>query len=111
MSVRPPSQATLTRYGLTSETWLAIVERQGNCCPICDRDLAELRTCIDHEHVKGWKELPAEDRLDYVRGVVCAHCNHRRLGRWVDLKIARAVVRYLLAFQDRREQRESRRLE
>lgn len=56
---------SLKRYGLTEEALAAILERQGQQCPICERFLAfPTVRAIDHCHVTG-----------SVRGVLCRRCN------------------------------------
>ncbi len=58
-------QQRITKYGLTPDTYSAILEHQGHQCPICQRFLAEQTVpSIDHCHV-----------TDSVRGVLCRKCN------------------------------------
>lgn len=77
--MKTPSRPTLRKYGLSVDEWQAIVDRQGGRCPICHRDDAPM--VIDHEHVRGWKKMPPEERKLYVRGVICSWCNRWIVGR------------------------------
>lgn len=55
----------LKKYGLTEQALAAILERQEQQCPICERMLAYPTVrAIDHCHVTG-----------SVRGVLCRRCN------------------------------------
>ena len=49
------------RYGIGSAEVDALIERQGNVCPICGREGPEQ---VDHDHATG-----------KVRGVLCFNCN------------------------------------
>jgi len=90
-----PSAATLAKYGLTADEWLAIFERQGGVCAVCRKLPSTGRLNVDHEHVKGWKKLPADERKKYVRGLLCYVCNHRVLTRGVTVERLRGAVEYL----------------
>lgn len=96
------SAATLRRYGMTQNEWLGILTAQGNVCPICGRFPQSGRFVVDHEHVRGWKKMKAEDRRRYVRGIVCFLCNGKCLSKWTTRARAEAVVRYLKKYERRR---------
>lgn len=98
---KPPSAATLRKYGLTAEEWLAILEAQGGVCAICERVPKSGRWVTDHRHRPGWRKLPAIVRRRYVRGVICAFCNSHVVGRFVTLAKARNAVKYLESFEAR----------
>lgn len=68
---RVPTRATLRKYGLTVEDWQEILDRQGGACDVCQKVPASGTLHIDHQHVRGWKTMPAEVRRTYVRGLVC----------------------------------------
>lgn len=102
MDVLVPSPATLKRYGLTADEWLAILRAQGGVCAICKRVPASGRLHTEHEHVKGWKHLPPDQRKLYVRGICCFVCNTQYLGRGLTIDKARAVLAYLEAYGARR---------
>lgn len=97
-----PSSSTLKKYGLSTEEWRAMAASQKNCCFVCEREPTKGRLCIDHEHVKGWKRMPPEQRKLYVRGLLCWVCNHYYLGRGITAERARKVVSYLDAYATRR---------
>ena len=99
---RVPKRATLRRYGLTEAEWLVILARQGWTCAVCKRVPANGRLCTDHEHVKGWKKLPASERKKYVRGMLCFFCNHYYVGRAITIAKARAVLEYLQRYEVRK---------
>jgi hypothetical protein len=101
--IKVPSAATLRKYGLTDVTWLAILASQGNVCPICNKVPTTGRFVTDHYHVKGFKDLPFEEKAQWVRGVTCWWCNSVFLGRGVTIEKAQAVVDYLKAFKARME--------
>ena len=78
--LRPPSVATLKKYGLTAEMWYTFLDLQDGKCPICQREFSEqLRPVIDHFHARGFRKMKAEKRVKHVRGLTCAYCNLRRL--------------------------------
>lgn len=96
----PPTPATLKRYGLSAEEWQGILKAQGGVCGICglvprNKTTGAIRFVVDHEHVRGWKKLPPEERKMWVRGLVCFWCNFTYLGRGITLAKARNVVKYL----------------
>jgi len=99
-NAKPPTKQTLAKYGLTEGDWLAHYALQGFRCGVCgaDRD----RLVIDHEHVRGWKAMPDEERKLYVRGLTCWYCNHAYLGRGITVEKAEGVVNYLRRYEDRR---------
>ena len=97
----PPQPATLKRYGLTAPEWLALLAAQGWECPVCQKRRG-VKWNTDHDHVPGWKHLPAEERKRYVRGVLCAYCNHRRVNSRMSATEARRIADYLAAYESRR---------
>ena len=99
--IRAPTTATLKKYGLTADAWLALLAAQGWVCPICDRDAARVRLNTDHEHVPGWRLLPPEERVRYVRGVLCVHCNYRLVPSRMGSAQAEALLAYVRAYEAR----------
>lgn len=70
-------------YGLTPETYQALLDSQGNACAICERGFGSTPH-IDHCHETG-----------KVRGVLCVDCN-TSLGKLGDtVESIRKVLRYL----------------
>lgn len=106
MIVKPPSQATLKKYGLTEEKWRAILEAQGNVCSICKKFPKSGIWVTDHHHAAGWKKMPPWQRSRYIRGVICRFCNSHCVGRFMTLFKARNVVAYLEQYQELREETE-----
>ncbi len=101
-TIQVPTKATLAKYGLTVEEWHAILERQGGVCPIMGTVPSTGRFVIDHEHVKGWKAMPPDERKKYVRGLVSWYANHAYLGRGINIDRAERVAEYLRAYAARR---------
>lgn len=102
--IQPPKPKTLARYGLHLADWALLLASQGGACAVCKRVPENRRLVIDHVHAPKWRKKPPEERRRYVRGLVCAHDNHRLLGRFVTLSKARAVVEYLERYEQRKEQ-------
>ncbi len=98
----PPGPATLRRYGLTREEWLALMKAQGWKCPVCQKRTG-VRWTTDHEHVPGWKLKPPHERKRYVRGILCAFDNHRRVPSRQTSVEARRVADYLATYEARRD--------
>lgn len=103
LGVTVPTLATLKRYGMTLAHWKELVRAQGGVCAVCGfLPRVTKRLVVDHEHVRGWKRLPPEERKRHVRGLVCSMpCNRRLLRREMTLLTAWKVVRYLKAHRDR----------
>jgi hypothetical protein len=95
-----PTQATLNKYGMSAALFRVMFLRQGGLCAICGK--SSKRMCVDHEHVKGWKNFPPEKRVTYVRGLVCWFCNHYYLGRGITIERAQRVLEYLKDYQERK---------
>jgi len=102
MALTPPSARTLARYGLTAGEWLAFVLDQGGRCPVCERSLEGLIANIDHEHIPRWKYMPAEERVRYVRGILCSRCNWRLVHSRMPATQAQRIADYLKKYEERR---------
>lgn len=70
-----PGKATLKKYGLTEEQYLAMGRALKWRCAICKRKPKKLRLNIDHQHSKEHKEK-------WVRGLLCFRCNKFLVGRY-----------------------------
>ena len=109
LGVSVPTPATLKRYGGTVELWSDLVHAQDGKCGVCgkqptpNKTTGHVRLVIDHEHVRGWKAMPPEERWTYVRGLVCWFCNHYYLGRGLTLEKALGVVSYLRRYLARKD--------
>ena len=99
--IKPPLQRTLDKYGLLQEEWLELLAAQGWVCAICKRDKLQFNT--DHEHVAGWVKMPDEERKRYVRGVLCWHCNHKRVHSRLSSEEAYTIYLYIKAYEERRD--------
>lgn len=104
LGIKPPGVATLRRYGVTAAEWLGLLAAQGWRCPICHKR-AGVRWNTDHDHIHGWKTRPPEERRRYVRGVLCAYCNHRRVNSRMGAAEAARIAAYLAAYEARRDSR------
>lgn len=105
--VKPPSKATLRKYGLNSEEWIAILNSQGGVCYICEKVPPNEKLCTDHEHVKNWKKLPPEKRKLYVRGLLCAYCNLRLMRKGWTLKKLNRAVNYIEQYEKRLQEKQN----
>lgn len=102
LGIRPPTKRTLDRYGISSEDWLRIMERQGWKCPICEQRKPLWN--IDHEHVPGWAKRPPHERRRYVRGILCSRCNWWVVGGNLRRSAeAFRIAKYLLDYEQRRD--------
>ena len=75
--------ASLKKYGLTRETWDAMIIAQNGLCGICANPMVKHREpCIDHCHDTG-----------KVRGLLCVSCN-LGLGKFEDSTeiLSRAIL-------------------
>lgn len=97
-----PSPATLKKYGLTLDDYACLVSVQGWVCAICGKPPKGGRFRVDHHHAAGWKKMPPSRRKTFVRGLTCWWCNKTHLGRGITVEKARAVVRYLEAYEERK---------
>jgi len=102
LGVRLPHRTTLRRYGLTEYAWLKRLDEQGWVCPLCLRLPLGGKFVVDHEHVRGWKDMPDEERATYVRGLLCWQDNKFLLPRSFTIEVADRVVQYLRDYLARR---------
>jgi hypothetical protein len=110
--VQVPTRPTLARYGFGSgeaaladdpvEDWKALLDSQGGVCGVCGTVPKTGRMNIDHEHVRGWKDMPGEDRRKYVRGIVCWFDNLYTLRRGMTPERALGAAAYLRRYIDRK---------
>lgn len=90
-----PTDETLEKYGLSRLDFRMLLEVQNGVCPVCQKVPTTGRWYIDHEHVKGWKKLPAEKRKLYVRGILCYFCNRFYLAKAMTTAKAENIIKYL----------------
>ena len=99
-----PTDETLEKYGLSRLDFKMLLESQNGVCPVCEKVPTTGRWYIDHEHVKGWKKLPAEKRKLYVRGVLCYFCNRFYLAKAMTAVKANNIIKYLGDYAIRKNQ-------
>jgi hypothetical protein len=75
-------------YGISSEQYDELLERQDHKCPVCERHKDEFptRLAVDHDH-----------KTREIRGLLCNYCNHRMVGRHRDPAVLRRIADYLEA--------------
>jgi hypothetical protein len=100
--ISPPSKATLRKYGLSAGEWLKLAAANDYACPICLRAPPDVTLCVDHEHVKGFRKMPAEEKVKYVRTLACIWCNKVFLPRGITADRAERVAKVLRAYEARR---------
>lgn len=73
-------------YGITLEQYLVLLDRQGNCCALCQKTPAQegQSLAVDHDHKTG-----------EIRGALCRYCNHRVIGRHRDAGLLRQMADYV----------------
>jgi len=105
--IAEPTASTLKKYGGDLVSWRVLLEEQGFVCGVCGkvpspskRD-GKRRLVIDHEHVRGWKNMVPEQRWRHVRGLTCWWCNSAYLARGITVEKAEGVVRYLRRYAER----------
>ncbi len=103
MTVVFPNFRTLSKYGLEHMSWLRLALKQGDTCAVCHKLPKSGRLVIDHEHVKGWKKMPPEQRRKYVRGLLCWTCNRYFLARGATVQKMLDAAEYLRQYQERRD--------
>ncbi len=90
-----------SKYGITKETFLQMVEEQGNLCAICKQPetetssphIDEMELSVDHCHKTG-----------QVRGLLCRQCNIA-LGKFKeDIEVLKSAIAYLQRGAQRREE-------
>ena len=95
-----PSKATLNKYGITEEEWQVLFDKYDGTCHICRKPSKRLN--VEHEHVKGWKQMPAPERKRYIRGLACFICNFRVLTRGVTVEKLKNAVAYLEKYEEKK---------
>jgi len=97
-----PTKATLKKYGLSKEEWIALYNKYDGACHVCLTKYPSDRLNVEHEHVEGWKQMPPEEKKKYVRGLACYVCNHRILTRGVTIEKLENAIRYLKDYEKRK---------
>lgn len=92
-----PTDVTLKKYGLSKEEWLVLYNKHDGLCHVCLKPSKRLN--IEHEHVKGWKNMPPQEKKKYVRGLACFVCNYKLLQKGIDIARLKNAVRYLEEYE------------
>lgn len=73
-------------YGITSEQYEELLDKQKRCCAICERHESNFnkKMHVEHNHQTG-----------EVQGIVCDYCNTRLLGKIRDPVLFRRAAEYL----------------
>jgi len=100
--VRQPTDPTLKKHGLTPELWREMLDRQGGVCGACHRAPPSQKLNVDHEHVRGYYDMPPERRRQYHRGLICYMCNKFRLARGATVENLEGAAVYLRAYESRK---------
>lgn len=76
----------MKKYGITLEQYEELLEKQDHKCAICDKhkDEFKINLAVDHNHITG-----------EIRGLLCAYCNHRVIGRHRDGNLLRKMADYV----------------
>lgn len=98
--LKPPSKKTLKRYGLSQKAWYTRLDLQEGCCPVCGLPFTEeRRPVIDHEHLRGYKNMSADKKAKAVRGLLHSWCNHRLVAKGMTAERAYNIYVYLSDYQ------------
>ncbi len=76
--MKPPTKVTLKKYGLTLSAWWALFDSQERACGLCGNDTRQMN--IDHIHTVRWKKMKPDQRVQWVRSILCNMCNRFLLG-------------------------------
>lgn len=71
-------------YNISLTEYLTILAFQDFKCCICQKELTGISNAVDHNHKTG-----------VVRGILCAYCNHRVLGRLTEWELVQRMADYL----------------
>jgi hypothetical protein len=104
MPIKQPTSATLKRHGLTPEQWQEMLDRQGGQCSLCPPGHLPPSNMlnIDHQHVRGYDQMPPERKRVYHRGLVCYWHNKNFLGRGASVDLFVRAAEYLRAYEERK---------
>lgn len=75
------------RYGITIEVYNELLNKQNNCCWICQRPANHFKRSlgVDHLHRPPFT----------IRGLLCHHCNTQLIGRHSDPNLFERAAQYL----------------
>lgn len=75
---------------------------QKGVCAICLKVPQCGSLNVDHVHVRGFKKMLPVEKRKHVRGLLCAHCNHRLVNRYLTVETVRKALVYLEAYEGRK---------
>ncbi|SRR6266550_3198804 len=101
----PRERHLLKSYGLSLDEYNQISQNQKGVCAVCGASPKTRSLHVDHEHVKGYKNMPAEQKKLFIRGLLCFTCNWIFLARGISIEKARSMVSYLEAYGKRKLER------
>jgi DNA-binding transcriptional MerR regulator len=83
---RARSYALKRKYGITLEQYQQLLEKQNECCAVCERPAKDFPTslAVDHDHKTG-----------RIRGLLCTHCNYRMVAKHTDGNVLRKIADYI----------------
>lgn len=84
-------------YGITLDDYNRMFELQKGVCLICGALPKTKTLCVDHRHVKGYKERTPEEKANEVRGLLCFLCN-KGLGAIERRKDCRRIFNRIIAY-------------
>jgi hypothetical protein len=75
-----------SKYGITLEQYDELLQKQNNCCAVCERHEKTFKSklAVDHNHKTG-----------EIRGLLCTNCNHRLIGRHTDAERLHKMAEYI----------------
>jgi hypothetical protein len=73
-------------FGITSEQYETLLQKQNHCCAICKRHETEFakKLAVDHDH-----------QTQAIRGLLCWGCNRRVIGKHRDSTLFKNAAAYL----------------
>lgn len=86
----------LKTYGITLKQWEKKQKEQEGKCWIC-LNVPKKFLCVDHRHVKGYKNFPLEEKKKEVRGGLCFQCNVM-IGKLERRKTARFLLQRIVEY-------------
>lgn len=89
------------KYGLTLEDYDRMLVAQNGVCAVCRKPpLENKHLVVDYNHVEGYRKLPAEEKVKYIRGLLHSNCNSVLGYAGDDPDVLNAAATYLKKFID-----------
>lgn len=81
----PRERYLLRTYGITQRQYNKLLKKQDHKCAVCFKEHTEAKKLhVDHNH-----------KTREIRGLLCAYCNHRLVGRHRDGELLRRIAFYI----------------